>query len=80
MRDDSHKPNWLLLGLIFLSVGIHLLLLRQMTPLYRSGKNQQNRIDPGTNIQPSSARDSETQACFETFHKASRTGPDRGAS
>jgi len=35
MYDDFHKPNWLLRGLIFLSVGVHLMLLLQMTQLYR---------------------------------------------
>jgi protein TonB len=35
MYDDFHKPNWLLRGLIFLSVGVHLILLIQMTYLYR---------------------------------------------
>lgn len=35
MYDDFHKPNWLLRGLIFLSVGVHLILLIQMTHLYR---------------------------------------------
>jgi len=33
--NDSHKPNWLLRGLILLSVGVHLLLLMQMTHLSR---------------------------------------------
>jgi len=35
MYDDYHRPNWLLRGLIFLSVGVHLILLIQMTQLYR---------------------------------------------
>ena len=35
MYDDYHRPNWLLRGLIFLSVGVHLVLLIQMTQLYR---------------------------------------------
>jgi protein TonB len=35
MYDDFYKPNWLLRGLIFISVGVHLMLLLQMTHLYR---------------------------------------------
>lgn len=34
MPDGSHKPNWLLRGLILLSVGTHLLLLMHMAQLY----------------------------------------------
>jgi protein TonB len=30
MSDDSHKPNWLFWGLVFFSVGIHLLLIMHM--------------------------------------------------
>ena len=30
MPDDSHKPNWLFWGLVFFSVGIHLLLIMHM--------------------------------------------------
>jgi protein TonB len=33
--NELHKPNWLLRGLILLSVGVHLLLLMQMTHLSR---------------------------------------------
>ena len=33
--DDLHQSNWLLRGLILLSVGIHLLLLMHMTHLHR---------------------------------------------
>jgi len=33
--NDSHKPNWLLRGLILFSVGVHLLPLMQMTHLSR---------------------------------------------
>jgi len=33
--NELHKPNWLLRGLIFLSVGVHLLLLMHMTHLSR---------------------------------------------
>ena len=35
MTVDSHKPNWLFRGLIFLSVGIHLLLIMQMPHFHR---------------------------------------------
>jgi protein TonB len=35
MPDGLHKPNWLLRGLILLSVGVHLLLLMHMAQLYR---------------------------------------------
>jgi periplasmic protein TonB len=36
MSGELHKPNWLLRGLIFLSVGIHLLLFMQMPRLDRA--------------------------------------------
>jgi len=36
MYDDYYKPNWLLRGLIFLSVGVHLVLLLQMTHRYQT--------------------------------------------
>ncbi len=35
MSDELQKPNWLLRGLILLSVGVHLLLLLHMTHFYR---------------------------------------------
>jgi len=35
MIDDLHSPNWLLRGLIVLSVGAHLLILLQIAQLHR---------------------------------------------
>ena len=35
MRDDLHKPNWLLRGLILFSVGVHLLMLMHFTGIYQ---------------------------------------------
>jgi len=35
IRDDPHKPNWLLRGLIFLSVGVHLLMLMHFAGIYQ---------------------------------------------
>ena len=37
MSDDLHKPNWLFRGLILFSVGVHLLLVLQMTRFYQPG-------------------------------------------
>jgi periplasmic protein TonB len=35
LRDDLHKPNWLLRGLILFSVGVHLLMLMHFTGIYQ---------------------------------------------
>jgi protein TonB len=35
--DDSHKPNWLFRGLIFFSLGVHLLLILHLPQFYRPG-------------------------------------------
>ena len=50
---STERPNWLLLGLVILSLGIHALVLAKMTEMYRPVTTSYIEIEMRTEEKPS---------------------------